>query len=345
MPLSDEFRRQGEYILEKLGKMETIVVSPLFEIGRNFCHKGDWDNAIKCFEQCSQLSEDLSPPQPIARAVAFVGLGAVHLCRNSPTRAAEYYLRAREIFSRLNENYRLAVVLLGLGQLYQAHGEWREVFKWYREALETLDRARETTDLIMKLREEILGKFKEAVDEYEQSLSGRSIKPNQPNQRDSKRIGSMRLFPVIGGIAAGRPVLAKENIEDYIVTNAFNIGGIGFSLQTIEAEDDTSLQLRPESTYFVLQVKGDSMINANIRDGDYVLVRRTPDAEQGEIVAIGIGGEGGEIEAVVKRFRCNGNRIYLESENPNIEPVVFQKGDPKIRILGSVEAVLKKTEE
>ena len=86
------------------------------------------------------------------------------------------------------------------------------------------------------------------------------------------------------------------------------------------------------------------MINANIRDGDYVLIKQNPNPEQGKFVAVRIGGERGEAEAVVKRFRRKGDRIYLEAENPNIEPLVFQKGDQKIEVLGKVEAVLKKVE-
>ena len=85
---------------------------------------------------------------------------------------------------------------------------------------------------------------------------------------------------------------------------------------------------------FMLRVQGDSMLNAGIFDGDLIVVRRQPDARNGEIVAALIGGE----EATVKRLRKESDRVVLLPENPAHDPIVLTKD---VEILGRVIAVLR----
>jgi repressor LexA len=84
----------------------------------------------------------------------------------------------------------------------------------------------------------------------------------------------------------------------------------------------------------MLRVRGDSMIGAGIFDGDFVVVRRQPEARNGEIVAALIDGE----EATVKRFRREADRVVLLAENPAYEPIVLRGG---VEIIGKVVAVLR----
>lgn len=127
------------------------------------------------------------------------------------------------------------------------------------------------------------------------------------------RRAAVRDVPLVGRIAAGTPILAEQDIEEI------------FPLPTEFVGTDP---------VFMLRVKGDSMIDAGILDGDLVVVRRTPDARNYEIVAALIDGE----EATVKRFRRDGDRVLLISENPAYEPMVFTEG---VEILGKVVAVLR----
>jgi repressor LexA len=123
-------------------------------------------------------------------------------------------------------------------------------------------------------------------------------------------------LPLVGEIAAGGPLLADQNVEDYVsVPEPFAKGG----------------------EEFVLRVKGDSMVNAGILDGDYVVVQRTQDARDGEIVVALAGDDETSEEATVKRlFRENG-RIRLQPENDALEPIYSNH----VEVLGKVIGVFR----
>jgi repressor LexA len=112
--------------------------------------------------------------------------------------------------------------------------------------------------------------------------------------------------PILGSIAAGAPILATEHIEDM------------FPLPMNVVGDDQM---------FMLRIRGDSMVNAGIFDGDLVAIRQQPDARNGEIVAALL-----EDEATVKRFYREGDHIRLQPENPQYDPIIAQD----VRLLGRV---------
>jgi repressor LexA len=118
--------------------------------------------------------------------------------------------------------------------------------------------------------------------------------------------------PLVGRIAAGGPILAEEAVEDI------------FTLPK---------QLIGEGTHFLLQVTGDSMIEAAIADGDWVVVRQQPVADSGDIVAAMIEGE-----ATVKTFKRADDHVWLLPQNASYDPI---PGDDAT-ILGRVVAVLRK---
>lgn len=121
--------------------------------------------------------------------------------------------------------------------------------------------------------------------------------------------------PVVGKIAAGAPILAQENIVDYL-----------------------PVTVRHPEEYFALIVRGDSMINAGIPDGSQVLVHIQDYAENGQIVACRVNGD----EATLKRFRQTGSTVLLMPENPNYEPIIVPADDfstGQAEILGVVKQV------
>jgi repressor LexA len=126
----------------------------------------------------------------------------------------------------------------------------------------------------------------------------------------------VRDVPLVGRIAAGSPILAEQDIEEI------------YPLPT---------ELVGNDPVFMLQVRGDSMIDVGIFDRDYVVVRRQPDARDGQLVAALVEGE----EATVKRLQRMDGRVILRAENRDYPPMVFTEG---VQILGVVVAVLRRVE-
>jgi repressor LexA len=126
-------------------------------------------------------------------------------------------------------------------------------------------------------------------------------------------IAELPKLPLLGQIAAGGPLLAEENVEDEIAV--------------------------PESLHgdFLLRVKGESMIDAGILDGDVVVVRRAQEARDGEIVVALAGDDETADEATVKRFFRENGRIRLQPENAALEPIYA----PYVEILGKVVGVFR----
>jgi repressor LexA len=124
----------------------------------------------------------------------------------------------------------------------------------------------------------------------------------------------VREVPVLGRIAAGTPILAAEHVEDVLLLPVDLVG---------------------DDPVFLLEVKGDSMIDAGIFEGDLVAVRSQKDARDGEIVAALIDGE----EATVKRLRRRDGKVILEAANPAYEPMVFTDG---VELVGKVVSVLRR---
>ena len=120
-------------------------------------------------------------------------------------------------------------------------------------------------------------------------------------------------IPILGRIRAGAPILAEENIEGYLPV-ANEIAG---------------------KDAFALKVKGDSMIEDGIFDGDYVIIRRQETADNGDIVCALI-----ENEATLKRFHRQGSTVVLKPANKNYDPITVSKGE--FRVLGRATGVIRK---
>ena len=123
--------------------------------------------------------------------------------------------------------------------------------------------------------------------------------------------------PILGRIAAGAPLLAEENREGALPLDPAWVGGRG---------DDV----------FGLRVRGESMINAHIVEGDLVLVRRQDHAQPGDIVVALVDGE-----ATVKRFARDAHAVLLRPEHPTMAPIVIREGEQDLRILGKVVGLVR----
>jgi len=133
--------------------------------------------------------------------------------------------------------------------------------------------------------------------------------------RDQPAAIEQQKLPLLGQIAAGSPLLAEENIEDELAV-------------------PEPLARRAD---FLLRVKGESMINAGILDGDILVVQRSQDARDGEIVVALVGDDEFADEATVKTFYREGSRVRLQPENDSLEPIYADF----VQILGTVTGVFR----
>lgn len=121
----------------------------------------------------------------------------------------------------------------------------------------------------------------------------------------------MAQVPIVGRVAAGEPLLAEQNIEDYF---------------------PIPVERLPNNQTFLLQVKGESMINAGILNGDYILVEQTPSASNGEVVVALV-----EDGATVKRFFKENGYYRLQPENDTMDPIIVDE----VTIVGKMIGLLR----
>jgi repressor LexA len=143
-------------------------------------------------------------------------------------------------------------------------------------------------------------------------LIGRE-RPEAASARQAEEQRDVSRLPLVGEIAAGGPMLAEQNIEEYVPMPASTKGD------------------------FLLRVKGESMIEAGILDGDLVIVQKAQDARNGEIVVALAGDDESADEATVKTFYRESNRIRLQPENSSLEPIYAQH----VQIIGRVVGVFR----
>jgi repressor LexA len=124
-----------------------------------------------------------------------------------------------------------------------------------------------------------------------------------------------QFVPLVGDVAAGTDVLAQENVEEILPLPADFTG---------------------DGDLFMLRVRGESMIDAGILDGDFVVARAQPTADKGDIVVAGIPGE----EATVKTYTRRGNRVRLLPSNQSMEPIELDAND--VTVYGRVVTVLRR---
>ena len=165
------------------------------------------------------------------------------------------------------------------------------------------------TDIIKANINDLLDRAEDPAKMIDQYM--RELTDNLAEVKESPERGTVSL-PLVGRVAAGMPILAEQNVEDT------------FTLPTEIATDSSS---------FILEVHGDSMINVGIYNGDYLIVREQKSAMNGEIVVAMIDGE-----ATVKTFYKERGRVRLQPENDAMEPIFADNP----QILGKVVALMRR---
>ncbi len=136
-----------------------------------------------------------------------------------------------------------------------------------------------------------------------------------PDTTARRAVAAVHNVPLVGDVAAGTGVLAEENVEELLPMPE---------------------QFTGRGPSFMLRVRGDSMVDAGIYDGDFVVVRQQREADNGDVVVAGVG----EGEGTVKTFSRRNGRVVLTPANPAYEPMVFDQPD-EVTIFGKVVTVVR----
>ena len=155
-----------------------------------------------------------------------------------------------------------------------------------------------------------------AIHSHLKTLEEKGYIKRSSNARSIEILGRKRVvnLPLVGTVAAGRPILAVENIED-----------------TIPVAWDMAKNMRDG---FILKVRGDSMIDAGINEGDMIIVKPQPDANNGDIVVAMI-----DDEATVKKYFRRSDHIVLQPYNSRYAPIKVTK---EFRLVGKVQGLIRK---
>ncbi|MGM9568300.1 MAG: transcriptional repressor LexA [Clostridia bacterium] len=143
--------------------------------------------------------------------------------------------------------------------------------------------------------------------------SGKKMRAIEIREKESSYSDNVILTPIVGSIAAGEPIFADQNISEYVPLPS----GVYSTTNKL----------------FILEVRGDSMINAGILNGDYVIIEQGEAAENGEIIAALI-----DDSATVKRYFKEENHIRLQPENDTMKPIIITG---ELRILGKVVGLFR----
>ncbi len=311
--------------------LDQKIGSDLIGLAEESRRNGNWTQAVEYFRQ-SLDSLELSDEADYTRGVAYMYLGADHYAKGEFKGAVEFYQRSDEIFEREAYEHGQGIALLGMGLAYRAQDAKAQALESFEQSCKIFSELSIRYAAIRDYKRESQSKylcqtveiFKETI--FNPSLVyliplGETIAGRQPIYMDSYHVTTIAIEPKVTEVVLDgekyKVLSPYERVPDKVFFN-------------------------PYDTYFTSKVHGKSMIEARINEGDVILVRVQPTAEQREIVVAQIDEIDGFTTAV-KRFRRDADHVYLESENPKYKTRVFTKDSPaEIEILGKVVAILKR---
>ncbi|MBM3154916.1 MAG: hypothetical protein FJ008_06220 [Chloroflexi bacterium] len=309
----DAHKRLGEVLLENLEVKPSSLgeaLLELYEIADDCLRNG---RCVEAFQYCQtalklcdglqskiELNTGLDPSY--AQAIFYTYMGTSYLNQGKLERALDCYDKSRSQlhgnlwYDRWNEG----LLWHTIGKLYQLTGKLEEAFLAFQQSLFCLQSVtsenKDPSDLVAKTKAELRETrqlLRNSVKSKGRPRGAARMKPPDVHSAEIIRI------PLVAKIAAGPPLLAEENIKDYLF------------LDKNYAGDAT----------FALQVQGESLINAGIHNNDVVLIREQPVANNGDIVAVMLTDI--DAEATLKRFYEEDSHIRLQPENDAEKPIII----------------------
>lgn len=312
--MTDQYNPKGlgENLLRRLDVEPSRLgeaLSELNEIARDCLQHDLCDEAFQCCKIALTLCNELRPESEAkisldtsyAQAIFHAYMGTSYLNQGKLELAMDCYRKSNDLFRRkLREKWNEGLLWITVGKLCQFTGRLEDAFLAFQQSLFSFQAVTSDSRDRSELVEEARTELKETGQLFRSSLQskGRRRRPIQVIPPDVRLADIVRI-PLVAKIAAGLPTLAEENIEGYLF------------LDKNYTRDAT----------FALQVQGNSMTNAAIRDKDVVLIREQPIANNTDIVAVILTDI--NAEATLKRFYEEDSHIRLQPENDAEKPIII----------------------
>jgi SOS-response transcriptional repressor LexA len=297
---------------------------PFLALGKKYVEQSAWDKATASFAQVLLIVEDLMTTAEDRQANQLKGatlfcIGAQALCQNNHIRARQHFRHSEDSFRRGRDNYGCALALWAIGITHELEKEWNQVFPVYDRAQKKLEA--QTEPEARNLKEMIHKRSASAMKKWRHDI-GDDAEIDSPLSLPSTVF--LEFLPIFGRIPAGNPYPVLNEVTAYVETDRLLIDGVSYFIWN-HAQPRLRLNFSVEVTYLVMRVNGDSMNQAGINDGDYVLLRTMARAwlmqpEDGDIVAAAVSEER---VVTLKRFRRHGKQISLEPESSNPQHQAF----------------------
>jgi SOS-response transcriptional repressor LexA len=304
---TEELIARGTVILGELSGMSEAGLSEVFEElfkrADHFRRHRRWPEAENRCRRSLDLAKDRTWSYPrkmnlgYAEGLALMYLGVTYLGQNLLDGATECFKRAAQVFQDDNKSNSAGVAYKALGQVCELRSpaDWDNAIRAYQQCLNELPKVT-TSHEVKDLRDQACGDLKDAIDKLD---SGRST--TGPAIPDAIRV---RCFPVAGESAAGIVTMLEQDGQgEYVGLDADHSG----------------------SPTYALRIHGDSLIKANIRDSDLVLVREQDWASTGDLALVKTLDHGGSL--TLKRYNKESDHLRLDPENDD-DPILIVVLDP-----------------
>lgn len=308
--------------------------------GHNTCHPqldhsirralktGHLDEAKAILKQSIDSCIDANDDSTYTRAILWLHEAIIAHATGDLEDARRYYLQARILLETTNHPgscWHKAVADFALGLVAKARRRWSEANQYFDHGLHTLTHLNAGDVRVNWLKSAFTQRILELQNYVAQSMDATNT------------------VPIVGKTFAGSPRLAVPIDLEEAKWNSLHLEEGKYRIkQDVESRWMVSLAAHTAG-YYAVAVDGDSMVNAGIISGDYVIFRRQSVAENGEIVVVLIDYLEDSRSTIKRFYRLNG-KIVLKADNPQYEPheMVFGESDPGVRILGKVVAVAER---
>ena len=324
-----EPKQLGDHIISLVKPLDTNKIGKalydLCDMADSFRCQEAWEEALECCRMGHKLISEMAGRTSrnididCCEGIVLLYEGTIYLSQGKNQAAEDCFRRSADTHSRIDLRNE-GIAWLGLGITFESKGDLTRALEAYQLSLNAFN---DLTGNRGSIRIEAVSRLERARDRLQSDLEKRmKSRGSKQQKRISKTTPLLRLIPLCGdSAAAGEALTVRDNIIDYLSASEFQIGRETLALRVIQG---TSNEPHVGIINFAMKVTGESM-KPTIQDGEYVLVRKKEQVENGEIAVVRFRRDVGteELQATVKRYYREKDHILLQPDNEDAKWTVF----------------------